>query len=127
MHEYLIIACYMHGAATQATPTFSHIGIQCELLLPPPITSTPTKASVGTPILSDISDVDDDIIDDEGGTVADTTQSTLYKETTSGSEPESDLSVEKQQTYLVFESALLLLFSICFMCRSIYISIEKFT
>ena len=117
----------MHGAATQATPTFSHIGIQCELLLPPPITSTPTKASVGTPILSDNSDVDDDIIDDEGGTVADTTQSTLYEETTSGSEPESDLSVEKQQTYLVFESALLLLFSICFMCRSTYISIEKFT
>ena len=32
-----------------------------------------------------------------------------------------------QQTYLVFESALLLLFSICFMCRSTYISIEKFT
>ena len=91
----------MHGAATQATPTFRHIGIQCELLLPPPITSTPadpTKASVGTPTLSDISDVDDDIIDDEGGTVADTTQSTLYEETTSGSEPESDLSVEKQQT-----------------------------
>ena len=83
----------MHGAATQATPTFRHIGIQCELLLPPPITSTPTKASVGTPTLSDISDVDD-----EGGTVADTTQSTLYEETTSGSEPESDLSVEKQQT-----------------------------
>ena len=83
----------MHGAATQATPTFRHIGIQCELLLPPPITSTPTKASVGMPTLSDISDVDD-----EGGTVADTTQSTLYEETTSGSEPESDLSVEKQQT-----------------------------
>ena len=62
MHGYLIIACYMHGAATQATPTFSHIGIQCELLLPPPITSTPTKAYVSKPILSDISDV---VVDDE--------------------------------------------------------------
>ena len=119
----------MHGAETQATPTVSHIGIQCELLLPPALTSTPTKASVGAskPILSDISDVDDDINDDEGDTAADTTQSTLYEETTSASEPESGLSVEKQQTYLVFESALLLLFSICFMCRSTYISIEKFT
>ena len=65
--------------------------------------------------------ISDDIIDNEGGTVADTTQSTLYEETTSGSEPESDLSVEKQQTYLVFESALLLLFSICFMCRSMHL------
>ena len=44
----------MHGAETQATPTVSHIGIQCELLLPPALTSTPTKASVGAskPILS---------------------------------------------------------------------------
>ena len=119
----------MHGAETQATPTVSHIGIQCELLLSPALTSTPTKASVGAskPILSDINDVDDDINDDEGDTAADTTQSTLYEETTSASEPESGLSVEKQQTYLVFESALLLLFSICFMCRSIYILIEKFT
>ena len=32
-----------------------------------------------------------------------------------------------KKTYLVFESALLLLFSISFMCRSTYISIEKFT
>ena len=86
----------MHGAETQATPTVSHIGIQCELLLPPSLTSTPTKASVGAskPILSDVSDVDD-ITDDEGGTAADTTESTLYEETTSASEPELNLSVEK--------------------------------
>ena len=120
----------MHVAETQARPTVSHIGIQCELLLPQaPITSTPTKASTGTSkptISSDISDVDDDI-NDEGGTDADTTQSTLYEDPISTSEPESDLPVEKQQTYLVFESALLVLFSICFICRSTYTSIEKFT
>ena len=96
-----------------------HIGIQCELLLPQAtITSTPTKASTGTSkptISSDISDVDDDI-NDEGGTDADTTQSTLYEDPISTSEPESALPVEKQQTYLVFESALLVLFSICFIC-----------
>ena len=37
----------------------------------------------------------------------DITQSTVYKETTSASEPELDIPVEKQQTYLVFESAFL--------------------
>ena len=52
---------------------------------------------------------------------------TLYEDPTSASEPESDLPVEKRQTYLVFESALLVLFSICFICRSTYTSIEKFT
>ena len=44
----------------------------------------------------------------------------LYEEATSASETESDLPVDKQKTYLIFESALLLLFSICFMCRSTY-------
>ena len=56
----------------------------------------------------------------------------MYQETTSASDPESDGSaadvpVEKQQTYLIFESALLILFSICFMCRSTHTSIEKVT
>ena len=41
-------------------------------------------------------------------------QNKLFIETTSTSQPEPDLSIEKQQTYLAFESALLLLFSICF-------------
>ena len=70
----LYIYVSMHVAETQARPTVSHIGIQCELLLPQaPITSTPTKASTSTSkptISSDISDVDDDI-NDEGGTDAD--------------------------------------------------------
>ena len=114
----------LHGAGTQAGSTVSHIGIQCEILLPPVITSTPTKANVAIPEsnISDISDADND--DDN---VADITQSSVYQETTSASEPESDVPVEKKQIYLIFESCLLMLFTICFMCRSTYTSIEKVT
>ena len=52
----------LRGAGTQAGSTVSHIGIQCELLLPPVITSTSTKANatVHESNISDISDVDDD-------------------------------------------------------------------
>ena len=113
---------------TQAGSTVAHVGIQCELLLPPVTTSTPTKVNVAVPEsnISDVSDIDDD------DNVADITQSSMYQETTSASDPESDGSaadvpVEKQQTYLIFESALLILFSICFMCRSTRTSIEKVT
>ena len=86
------------------------------------------KHSIAVPKLniSDISDDDDDD-DEEDGNVADTTESTVCQETTSASEPESDIPVKKQQTFLVLESALLLLFSLCFMCRSTYTSIEKVT
>ena len=115
----------MHGAGTQAGSTVSHIGIQCELLLPPVVsTSTPTKANVAVPA-SNISDVSD--TDDDDNNIADITQSSVYLQTTSASEPESDMPVEKQRTYLLFESALLMLFSICFMCRNTYTSIEKTT
>ena len=115
----------LHGAGTQAGSTVSHIGIQCELLLPPVVsTSTPTKANVAVPA-SNISDVSD--IDDDDNNIADITQSSVYLQTTSASEPESDVPVEKQRTYLIFESALLMLFSICFMCKSTYTSIEKIT
>ena len=96
------------------------------------LTSTPTKASVGAskPILSDTYKVHvDDITDHSMERYCSTAQSTIVVANIPPvrSEPELNLSVEKQQTYLVFESALLLLFSICFMCRSTYISIEKFT
>ena len=119
-----MLFAYDIATETQSTtPTVCYIGIQCELLLPPAITSTPTKATVAVP-KPDVGDYYDDT-DDEGDTTADTTQSTLYEEATSASETESDLPVDKQKTYLIFESALLLLFSICFICRSTYISIEK--
>ena len=60
--------------------------------------------------MSDISDDDNDDNDE----VADSTRSTIYQENSNASELELDLPVQNQQTYLVFESALLLLFSICF-------------
>ena len=122
----------MHDTGTQTTrKVHSDIGIQCELILPPAITtSTPTKVGVGVsePIISDISTSDDDDNDMyESSTTVDTTQSTLYEET-SVSESELDVTtVEKQKTYVIFESALMLLFSICFMCRSTYIVINKVT
>ena len=118
----------LYGTETQTAPTVNHIGIQCKLILPPVITSTPTKAGIGAPKPNIyISDDDDDDDDAESGIAVDNTQSTVYEETTSASEPESDIPVEKQQKYLMFESALLLLFSICVMCSSTYTSIEKFT
>ena len=134
-YEVIILSLHLlYGTETQTAPTVSHIGIQCELILPPVITSKPTKAGIGSPKpnISISDDNDDDYDDDddddaESGTAVDNTQSTVYEETTSASEPESDIPVEKQQTYLVFESALLLLFSICVMCRSTYTSTEKFT
>ena len=96
----------MIATETQATtPTVCHIGTQCELLLPPTFTSTPTKATVviPKPIISDVSDDDDDDVDHEVDTTTDTTQSTLYEEATSASETESDLPVDKQKTHLIFE------------------------
>ena len=89
-------------------------------MLPSVTTSTPNFA-VPESNISDVSDIDED------DNVADITQLSIYQETTSASEPESDVPVEKQQTYLIFESSLLILFSICFMCRSTYTSIEKVT
>ena len=80
-----------HGAGTQAGSTVPHIDLQCELLLPSVTTSTKANAELN---ISDISDVDHD--DDN---VADNTQSSVYQEIISASEPESDVPVEKQQTY----------------------------
>ena len=113
----------MTDAETQPRPEVCHIGIQCELLLPQIMTSTPMKGGIAVPKLN-MSDISDDDNDDDDE-VADSTKSTIYQETSNASELELDLPVQKQQTYLVFESALLLLFSICFMCRSTQTSVEK--
>ena len=119
-----MVCMHGFGVGTQAgSGTVAHVGIQCELSLPPVTTSTLTKANVAVPEsnISDVSDIDDD------DNVADITQSSNYQETNNASEPESDVPVEKQQAYSIFESSLLILFSICFMCRSTYTSIEKVT
>ena len=86
----------MLDVETQPRPEICHIGIQCELLLPPIMTSTPMKGSIAVPE-PNVSDISDDNDDNE---VADSTKSTIYQETTSASEPEPNLPVEEQQTYL---------------------------
>ena len=78
-----------------------------------PVTSTPVKDSIPVVVSdTDISDIND--LEDESTTV-DTTESTAYHESSiSTIEPDDSFPVEKQSTYLVFESALPLLFSTCF-------------
>lgn len=121
-----------------------HVGVQCDLLCPQmtssitnpgpespernfgPVTSTPVKDSIPVVVSdTDISDIND--LEDENTTV-DATESTAYHESSiSTIEPDDSFPVEKQSTYLVFESALLLLFSTCFFCRSSFCTIEKWT
>ena len=50
-----------------------------------------------------------------------------FESSTSTTESDDYVPAEKQSTYLVFESALLLLFSTCFFCRSPFSTIEKWT
>ena len=69
------------------------------------VTSTLTKGNI-TGVLSEV-DISD-TIDLESTTVDDTESTTYYD--SSITEPEDSLPVEKQPTYLVFESALMLLF-----------------
>ena len=120
-----------------------HFGVQCDLLCPHvttnsnpepespernsrPVTSTPVKDSIPVMVSdTDILDIND--LEDESTTV-DATESTAYHESSiSTIEPDDSFPVEKQSTYLVFESALLLLFSTCFFCRSSFCTIEKWT
>lgn len=100
-----------------------HVGVQCDLLCPP-MTSTPTKGSIAGFLpeadISDINDLEDTV---------DATESTAYDESTCSTlEPDNPLPTEKQPTYLVFESALMLLFCTCFACKSRFATIsEKYT
>jgi len=52
------------------------------------------------------------------------TESTMYCETTI-SEDEEKIPVEKQPTFLVFGSALILLFATCVVCGSAFVSIKQ--
>ena len=117
-----------------------HVGVQCDLLCPQdssprpeslernsgPVTSTPIKDSIPVAVtdvdISDVSDLEDDT------TTVDATESTAYFESsTSTMESDDSMPAEKRSTYLVFESALLILFSTCFFCRSPFSTIEKWT
>ena len=108
-----------------------HVGVQCDLLcLAPtthsiPVTSTPTKGSTLLQLSeADISDIND--FDDDVNTTVDATESTEYHDSSSSiTDLDNSLPAGKQPTYLVFESALMLLFSTCFICKSKFVTVEK--
>ena len=121
------------GLEVQTEPEVCQVGVQCDLLCPPvtptisdsspgPVTSTPKKGNISG-VLSEV-DISD--INDLESTTVDATESTAYYDS-STTEPEDPLPVEKQPTYLVFESALMLLFSTCYFCKSAFVTIEKWT
>ena len=110
-----------------------HVGVQCDLLCPAPsassipvtstpVTSTPTKGSTSLQLSMDMSDIND--LEDDVNTTADATESTAY-DSSSSTDLDDSLPVDKQPTYLVFESALMLLFSICYICKSKFVAVEK--
>ena len=105
-----------------------HVGVQCDLLCPAlsansiPVTSTPTKGSTSLQLSMDMSDIND--LEDDVNTTADATESTAY-DSSSSTDLDNSLPVDKQPTYLVFESALMLLFSICYICKSKFVAVEK--
>jgi len=95
----------------QAAPTMCDVWVQCDLIYPiPPMASTPVKGKI-------TSVVDDGELTEEEESETEVTESTMYWETTT-SEDEEQVSVEKQLTFLVFESALMLLFASCLHCGS---------
>ena len=106
-----------------------HVGVQCDLLCPAspansiPVTSTPTKGSTSLQLSdTDISEIND--LEDDVNTTVDATESTGYHDSSS-TDLDNSLPADQQPTYLVFESALMLLFSSCFICKSKFVTVEK--
>jgi len=102
----------------QAAPTMCDVGVQFDFIHPiPPMTSTPVKGK----ITSVVNNGDPFELTEEEESETEVTESTMYWETTT-SEDEDQVSVEKQLTFLVFESALMLLFASCLCCVSALVS-----
>jgi len=102
----------------QAAPTMCDVGVQCDLIHPiPPMTWTPVKGK----ITSVVDDGDPFELTKEKESETEVTESTMYWDTTT-SEDEDQVSVEKQLTFLVFESALMLLFASYLRCGSTLVS-----
>lgn len=96
------------------------VAVQCDLLRAP-MTSTPKKGKKAPPF----EDEDPFELTEDEESEADVTESTIFQETTTTSEDEEQIPVEKQLTFLVFESALMLLFSTCVSCGSTFVSIKR--
>jgi len=92
------------GIQTDLKVSVCDAAVQCDLLCPP-MTSTPKKGEIAPAI----EDADPFVLTEEESET-DITESTIYRETTT-SEDEEQIPVEKQLTFLVFESALMLLFA----------------
>ena len=99
-----------------------HVSAQCDLLCPAPpansipVTSIPIKSGTSLQLsdtdISDINDLEDDV-------------NTTVDATGSSTDLDNYLPADKQPIYLVFESALMLLFSSCFICKSKFVIVEK--
>jgi len=86
----------------------------------PPITSTPKKGEIA-PV---VEDADPFELTKEEESETEVTESTMHWETTT-SEGEEQIPVKKQLTFLVFESALMMLFATCACCGSAFVSIKQ--
>ena len=107
------------GIQTDLKVSVCDAAAQCDLLCPP-MTSTPKKGEIAPAIEV----VDPFVLTEEEESETDITESTIYRETTT-SEDEEQIPVEKQLTFLVFESALMLLFATCVACGSTFVSIKR--
>ena len=107
------------GTQTEFEVITCDAAVQCDYcdLLEPQMTSTPKKETAQT--TEDATPFE--IIEESE---ADVTESTIYQETNTLEEDE-EIPLEKQMTFLVFESALMLLFSTCVACGSAFVSIKR--
>ena len=96
-----------------------NVAVLCDLLVPP-ITSTPKKGEK----VPAIEDEDPSELTEEEVSEADVTGSTIYRDTTTLKD-ERQIPLEKQMTFLVFESAFRLLFLNCVACASAFVSIKR--
>ena len=96
--------------------------MQCDFLCPQPatVTSTPTK---GARQFTEAYSPDGDFDDDVNATVDTAAGSIEYLD--SSNDTDNCLPADKQPTYLVYESALMLLFVTCFICTSKFVTIKK--
>ena len=106
------------GTQTEFEIVMCDAAVQCDYcnLLEPQMTSTPKKQTAQA-----TEDATPFEITEESE--ADVTESIIYQETTT-SEEDEQIPLEKQMTFLVFESALMLLFSTCVACGSAFVSIK---
>ena len=117
----VIVTCVCVCLEVQTKPRVCDAGVQCGLFVPSiPLTSAPRKSSIYEVDIS-YTDINDTI---------DATESTGYTASEDFDSKEDNscaesAEVDKETTYLVFETAILLLFSISFACTGKAVTITK--